>query len=202
MANHLSTHSMADSCMCSVDLQPGCPATNHDDCNCRETAEKVISEFSSPANALAAALACITGHTKVNRRSLLTATEGWTTLFMKLEGARSPGYLFGPLRRTLPDSITESIKGAALCSDGSGILFDVPTDNVDRFLKSDFRENGRTLDVSAVNSLPDLKTQENTGYSNGGGRHFSMGRGGRGRGRGGYGRGSRFGGSGGGRRRW
>lgn len=158
-----------------------------------------MADFQTPVDALAAALACITGHTKVNRRSLLTATEGWTTLFINLTGARAPGYLFGPLRRILPDNVTENVKGASLCTDGSGIIFDVPSDNVDRYLKSDFKENGKILDVSAVTSLPELQTQESN-YSNGGSRSFTMGRGRGSRGRGGGGRGFR--GGGGGRRRW
>ena len=45
-----------------------------------EAAQEWLAECSSPEEALALALAKITGHTDVKARSLLTAHEGFTTL--------------------------------------------------------------------------------------------------------------------------
>lgn len=43
-------------------------------------------------------------------------------------------YIFGILRRFLPQEKVDSVKGLTLTADGNGAVFDVPDEDVDLFL--------------------------------------------------------------------
>ena len=73
----------------------------------RAAAAQFLSEAASPEDALAAALAKITGHTQMRARSLLTAHEGFTTLLFAAAGwaVEKPGYVFSFLRRKMTEEV-------------------------------------------------------------------------------------------------
>ncbi|XP_073125145.1 DEAD-box ATP-dependent RNA helicase 7-like isoform X2 [Henckelia pumila] len=89
----------------------------------------------SPAELLAKALANAAGYTEIKSRSLLTSMENFVTIF--LQSGRpiySPSYVYGILRRFLPEEKVESIKGLSLTVDGKGAVFDVAAKDLDTFI--------------------------------------------------------------------
>ncbi|CAG9461206.1 unnamed protein product [Pedinophyceae sp. YPF-701] len=95
-------------------------------------AERLLSDLSmEPAEVLALALAKITGHTAMKRRSLLTSADEYTTVqFRSKFVMERPGACFGFLRRRLGEEFGEKmcsqIKRMMLTKDGTGAVFDVP----------------------------------------------------------------------------
>ncbi|KAK3022195.1 hypothetical protein RJ639_047017 [Escallonia herrerae] len=152
----------------------------------------------SPVELIAKALARATGYTEVKSRSLLTSMENHVTLHLESERSiYTPSFVFGILKRFLPEEKAQSINGLALTADGKGAVFDVCVEDLDLFLAGQENAAGVSLDVAKT--LPRLQEREQRG-----GRFGSGGRGGFGDRRGG-GRGSfgdrRSGGSFGGRGR-
>ncbi|KAL7108465.1 hypothetical protein ACP275_06G114200 [Erythranthe tilingii] len=156
----------------------------------------------SPTDLLAKALARAVGYTEMKTRSILTSMENHVTLQLECGRAMySPSFVYGVLRRFLPEDKVESIKGLALTADGKGAVFDVATADLDTFLAG--KNNAAGVELQVVKTLPSLQEREpqqrgrfgNGGY---GGRHgsgFSQNRRGGG--------GGRFGGRGGrGGNRW
>mmetsp|Transcript_31634 Transcript_31634/g.78297 ORF Transcript_31634/g.78297 Transcript_31634/m.78297 type:complete len:679 (-) Transcript_31634:409-2445(-) len=146
--------------------------------------------------AVAAALAVATGTTVMPQtRSLLSNSDGYVTLHAAMnKDVPNTGYVWGALRRVLPEGTTEgtdNVRGMQLTNDGMGAVFDV---------KEDFLHNLKAvLDKddwlkACDDQLPPLKEKEFEP------RAFGGGRGGGGRGdRGGYGGGGGRGGGCGGR---
>ena len=79
---------------------------------------------------LAKALAKASGYTEIKRRSLLITLENHVTVLLE---AGKPictlSFVYGVLRRFLPEDKVESIKNLALTADGNGAMFDVATEN-------------------------------------------------------------------------
>ncbi|GLI62640.1 hypothetical protein VaNZ11_005306 [Volvox africanus] len=169
----------------------------------REAAHRYLEEQAGdgrdPAEALARALAKITGYKEMKARSLLTAHDDCTTLLFISEDhtIESPGSVWGHLRKTcrLDESALDQVKRMTVTADSKGAVFDVPSELAQTFL--DAAEGKRGISVTLPSSLPELKPRpEQTngngygGYGNGYGNGFSAGRsgyGGRGGGRGGGG---------------
>lgn len=65
----------------------------------RDAAQQFLAESESPEEALAVALAKITGYSQMRARSLLTADDGYTTLLFTAQWeVQKPGYVFTFLR--------------------------------------------------------------------------------------------------------
>ena len=61
-------------------------------------------------------------------RSLLTAHEDFTTLlFDNGFEIQRPGFVFGFLKRLLPEETVEEVKRMSLTQDGTRAVFDVPS---------------------------------------------------------------------------
>ncbi|XP_073038154.1 DEAD-box ATP-dependent RNA helicase 7-like [Primulina eburnea] len=169
----------------------------------KATAEELLNSSDlSPAELLAKALAKAAGYTVIKSRSLLTSMENFVTVFLQSSGRPiySPSYVYGILRRFLPEEKVESIKGLSITADGKGAVFDVAAEDLDMFIAG--QENAAGVNLEVVKSLPSLQQREPAtrgGRFGGGGRggfpdrqngRFSGGRGGKGgfsdrRGRGG-----------------
>lgn len=178
----------------------------------REAAGKFLeTSGKSPEDALAAALAKITGYNELKERSLLTATDDYLTLqFENGKEFERAGYVFGFIRKRMDESKVNEIKRMALTKDGSGAVFDVPAHLKQEFLDNCGGEEGVPR-LFEPTGLPDLKERppmdnrgggggwsQGSGSWNGGrGGYGNGGRGGYGNGNGGRGRGG-FGGRGGG----
>ncbi|WIA11486.1 hypothetical protein OEZ85_011599 [Tetradesmus obliquus] len=178
----------------------------------KATAEAWLAEVGDPTEALALALAKITGNTGMKARSLLTAHDDVTTLHFKAEWeVQKPGYVFSFLRRRLPEPLVEEVRRMTLTKDGMGAVFDVPSQHVSEFIKKcagkgedDGEDEGRPAGqnpptLTVPTSLPELKDREQFGTQGGfGGGYGGYGGGGYGGGGGGFGgRGGNRGGFGG-----
>ena len=93
-----------------------------------EAACTLIAQFGDPAEALAAALAYISGYSERPRsRSLLGSSEGYVTWeFHSGKEVPAPGYVFGALLRTFSQELTKDVRGMRLFADKKGACFDVP----------------------------------------------------------------------------
>lgn len=112
--------------------------------------------------AVSLALAYISGTTeKIKKRSLLTGQEHFVTYDLKTdEEFRGISYVWGILRRLLPQNITDAIKGMRMYNDKKGAVFDVPEEMADTVIElfnneKDSRRN-MTYSVEIAKELPDL----------------------------------------------
>jgi hypothetical protein len=97
-------------------------------------------------------------------RSLLTGTEKMTTIELafnvpvRADQAEDQAWTF--LRSCVPPKNTEMIKGMRIKRDGSGVVFDVWEDKVERFLYGPeyIRERDGKIDFDIMKcaALPDL----------------------------------------------
>eukprot|EP00889_Picochlorum_renovo_P007595 jgi/Picre1/34625/NNA_002093.t1 len=138
----------------------------------RGAAAKFLENADSPEDALAAALAKITGHKDMKERSLLTAHDDCVTLqFQNHFAFDKAGFVFGFLRRRIEDeNKVNEVKRMTLTEDGMGAVFDVPTHLKEEFLEKCGGEEG-TSRLIEPSSLPQLKARpmESSGYGGRGG---------------------------------
>jgi ATP-dependent RNA helicase DDX21 len=181
----------------------------------QDAAAKLIEEMGA-TEALSAALACLTGHTKELRsRSLLSNSDDFVTCAFKADQPiMSTGYIWTALKKVLPFEVTEDIRGMQLTADDMGAVFDVPQKHMKAHMLKAVEQNPF---LHVCTELPELKQPQGFSMGSGGGfgggggggfggrgRSFGGGRGGRGggfggRGGNGFGRGGGgFGGRGGG----
>ncbi|PSS33128.1 DEAD-box ATP-dependent RNA helicase [Actinidia chinensis var. chinensis] len=158
----------------------------------KSAAEELLNASGlSPVELLAKALAKTAGYTEIKSRSLLSSMENHVTVL--LESGRpmyTLSFVYGVLRRFLPEEKVESVKGIGLTADGKGAVFDVPAEDLDMFLAGQENAAGVSLDV--VKELPRLQERDQSrggrfgrggrgGFADrrsGGGGRFSGGRGG------------------------
>lgn len=109
-------------------------------------------------------------------------------------------FVYGMLRRSLPEDKVELIEGLTLTADKTGAVFDVAQSDLDLFIAAGQKSAG-SMSLEVVKELPKLQEREplpqrRYGRNAGGGNRFGGGGGNRfggggGRGRGG-GRGQRY----------
>uniref|UniRef100_A0A3P8SCK4 RNA helicase n=1 Tax=Amphiprion percula TaxID=161767 RepID=A0A3P8SCK4_AMPPE len=166
----------------------------------RESAEKLI-EARGAVDALAAALAHISGATSLEQRSLLNSDAGFTTMQLVCsQEMHGLGYAWKSIREQLGEEIENHIHRMTFLKGKTGVCFDVPADKVKEF--QDNWKDGRRWQLTVATELPELEEKQ---FSNRGDRGFGNRgdrggfRGGRGRsfrGNGGRGNGFRSGGYG------
>ncbi|OUZ99493.1 Helicase [Macleaya cordata] len=168
----------------------------------QSAAEELMSSSGlSAVDLLAKALAKASGYTEIKSRSLLSSMENYVTVLLEAgKPIYSPSFVFGVLRRFLPENQVEAVKGLTLTADGKGAVFDVPSGDLDAYLAG--QENAANVSIEVLKELPRLQEREQQqsrgrfgggggGGGRFGGRRFSGGGGGRG---GGWGGGQRNGG--------
>ncbi|XP_062864324.1 nucleolar RNA helicase 2 isoform X2 [Trichomycterus rosablanca] len=160
----------------------------------RKAAESLIEERGA-VEALAAALAHISGATSLEQRSLLNSDSGYTTFVLNCSmEMHNIGYAWRGLKEQLGEEIDNQIKGMTFLKGKKGVCFDVPADKVKEI--QDKWQDSRRWQLAIATELPEL--EESMQRSSGG--KFG-GRGGRPGGRGGFrsgfrGNNSQFGGRG------
>ncbi|KAE9218546.1 ATP-dependent RNA helicase [Phytophthora fragariae] len=163
----------------------------------QEKASELLEQM-EPEKCLAAALACITGHTKPPRRtSLMSGVPDYVTvLFTSSNFIRAKGYVWNAVNRDIPENFANDIKQLTLTEDSMGACFDLPIGGLELVEKL-IEEGSMNCPYSIPKTLPKLQQsafqmrQQSFGGGRGGrgaGRGFGGGRGGRGRGGGGRGR--------------
>jgi ATP-dependent RNA helicase DDX21 len=166
----------------------------------KAAAEELLSTSGlSATDLLAKALAKAVGYTDIKSRSLLSSMDNHVTVLLEAGNPiYSLSFVFGVLKRFLPEDKLASVKGMQLTADGTGAVFDVQSEDLDAFLTG--QENAGGVSIEVVKTLPRLQeAAQSNGRFSGGGRGGYSGRGGGGRfsGRGGGRGGSRFGSGGG-----
>lgn len=157
----------------------------------RASAEKLIEERGA-VDALAAALAHISGATSLEQRSLLNSDAGFSTMQLVCsQEMHNLGYAWRTIKEQLGEQIENHIHRMTFLKGRAGVCFDVPADKVKEIQEA--WQDGRRWQLTVATELPELEEKQ---FSNRGDRGFGSGnRGDRGGFRGGRGRG--FGGSGG-----
>ncbi|KAK6926332.1 DEAD/DEAH box helicase domain [Dillenia turbinata] len=149
----------------------------------------------SAVELLAKALAKASGYSEIKSRSLLTGMEKYVTVLLEVgRPIYSPGSVFGTLRRFLPEDKVNALTGLSITADGSGAVFDVPSEDLDEYLAG--QENAANVSLEVVKKLPPLREREQSRgprFGSGGGFGDRRGGGFGGRSSGGRG-GGRFGG--------
>jgi len=162
-----------------------------------------LIESSSAEEALAAALAVISGYDKPQQqRSLLSSQVGYITVEIKSQKAiYSPSYIINMLSRYIQPNQVSQIKEIRLCEGGA--VVDMPVAVAESLVENQDSYDMQGMTFEICKELPELKEREERrssfgnegGYGSRGGYGGGYGGGGRGGGRG-YG-GGRGGGGGG-----
>ncbi|CAK6979882.1 nucleolar RNA helicase 2 [Scomber scombrus] len=170
----------------------------------RQSAEKLIEERGA-VDALAAALAHISGATSLEQRSLLNSDAGYTTVQLVCsQELNNLGYAWRTIKEQLGEEMENQIHRMTFLKGKTGVCFDVPADKIKEIQET--WQDGRRWQLTVATELPELEEKQNgnRGDRGFGGGHRGGGggfRGGRGRSFGGYGgrgNGFRSGGGGGG----
>ncbi|KAG8001483.1 Nucleolar RNA helicase 2 [Nibea albiflora] len=158
----------------------------------RASAEKLIEERGA-VDALAAALAHISGATSLEQRSLLNSDAGYTTMQLVCsQEMHNMGYAWKTIKEQLGEQFENHIQRMTFLKGKTGVCFDVPADKVKEVQEN--WKDGRRWQLTVATELPELEEKQ---FTNRGDRGFGGGnRGDRG---GGFrgGRGRNFGGNGG-----
>ncbi|KAL6466372.1 hypothetical protein MHYP_G00241760 [Metynnis hypsauchen] len=145
----------------------------------RSAAEKLIDER-GPVEALAAALAHISGATSLEQRSLLNSDAGCTTLVLNCsQEMHNIGYAWRGIKEQLGEEMDDQIKRMTFLKGRTGVCFDVPADKVKEI--QDKWQDGRRWQLTIATELPELEENPHNRSDWGSGRF-----GGRGGGRGGF----------------
>ncbi|XP_068442532.1 nucleolar RNA helicase 2 [Clinocottus analis] len=149
----------------------------------RASAEKLIEERGA-VDALAAALAHISGATNLAERSLLNSDTGFTTVQLVCsQEMHNLGYAWKSIKEQLGEEFENHIQRMTFIKGKMGVCFDVPADKVKEV--QDAWKDGRRWQLTIATELPELEEKQ---FSDRGGRGGGGGfRGGRGRGFGGGG---------------
>jgi len=152
-----------------------------------------LIESSSAEEALAAALAVISGYSQPQQqRSLMSSLVGHTTVLINSEQKiYSPSYVVNMLSRYIQENKISQIRDIRICE--SGAVVDMPTDVAEQLVDNQDSFDLQGLSFEICKELPELEERQERGR---GGRGGYGGRGG-GRG-GGYGGGRNGGGRDGG----
>ncbi|TYH98275.1 hypothetical protein ES332_A12G298900v1 [Gossypium tomentosum] len=162
-----------------------------------EVSDSVIPAFKSIAqelletsglsaeDLLAKALAKAAGYSEIKSRSLLTSMENHVTLLLEAgKPIYTLSFVFGVLKRSLPEEKVQSVQGLTLTADGMGAVFDVAEDDVGTFLAG--AENANNVRLETLKKkLPRLQERDQSrgrfgGAGGGGGRGDRSGGGGSG----------------------
>ncbi|XVF53997.1 hypothetical protein PTKIN_Ptkin05aG0146100 [Pterospermum kingtungense] len=145
----------------------------------------------SAEDILAKALAKAAGYSEIKSRSLLTSMENHVSLLLEAgKPIYTNSFVFGVLKRFLPEEKVQSVQGLTLTADGKGAVFDVAEEDVETFLAGAANAANVSLEV-LKKELPRLQERDQSrgrlgggqggfGDRNGGGVRFSGGRGSRG----------------------
>ncbi|XP_071419203.1 nucleolar RNA helicase 2-like [Pithys albifrons albifrons] len=152
----------------------------------RESAQLLIKE-KGPVNALAAALAHISGATSIEQRSLLNSDAGFVTMILRCsEEINNMSYAWRRLREVLGDDVDRKVNRMCFLKGKMGVCFDVPA--ADQKEIEARWEDSKHWRLCVATELPELVESVRGGGGGGGGgngRSSSSSRNGR---RGGSGR--------------
>ncbi len=160
----------------------------------KSVAEKVVKKNKNdPVAPLAAAIAIMSGATKVVTKSVLTQREGFTTYMLTKydDEIRGKSFAFVIVKRILGEEEGDAaVSHLTFTQDRKSLVFDIPS-SYDELIQEKWY-NTKSLEMKPVvdEALPPLEeNSRGAGGGGGGGGRGGFGRGGGGGGRGGFGRG-------------
>ncbi|XP_077376120.1 nucleolar RNA helicase 2 [Festucalex cinctus] len=145
----------------------------------RVSAEKLIEERGA-VDALAAALAHISGATSLEQRSLLTSDVGFTTMQLVCSQEMfNMGLAWKSIKEQLGENVENHIHRMTFIKGKMGVCFDVPVGKVKEFQEG-FKD-GRRWQLTVATELPELEQKPHNDRGERGGDRGGRFRGGRGR---------------------
>ncbi|XP_068807005.1 nucleolar RNA helicase 2 isoform X1 [Struthio camelus] len=143
----------------------------------KESARWLIQE-KGPVNALAAALAHISGATSIEQRSLLNSDAGFVTMILRCsEEINNMSYAWRRLRDQLGDDIDRKVNRMCFIKGRMGVCFDIPA--ADQKEIEGRWEDSKQWRLCVATELPELLETQRGGGGGGGSRSFSSSRNGR-----------------------
>ncbi|NXT30074.1 DDX21 helicase, partial [Syrrhaptes paradoxus] len=144
----------------------------------KESAQFLIRE-KGPVNALAAALAHISGATSIEQRSLLNSDVGFVTMILHCsEEINNMSYAWRRLRELLGDSVDRKVNRMCFLKGKMGVCFDIPAAD-QKEIEAKW-EDSKQWRLCVATELPELVESERGGRGDGrNGRSFSSSRNGR-----------------------
>lgn len=121
----------------------------------KQTAEKLIEEKGA-VEALAAALAHISGATSVDQRSLINSSAGFVTIILQCSiEMPNISYAWKELKEQLGEDIDSKVKGMVFLKGKQGVCFDVPTAAVTEIQEK--WHDSRRWQLSVATEQPELE---------------------------------------------
>ncbi|XP_016348785.1 nucleolar RNA helicase 2-like [Sinocyclocheilus anshuiensis] len=121
----------------------------------REAAQELIKQRGA-VEALAAALAHISGATSLEQRSLINSDTGFTTMMMSCsQEMHNIGYAWRGLKEQLGEEVDEHIKRMTFLKGKKGVCFDVPANKAKEM--QDRWQDGRRWQLSVATELPEME---------------------------------------------
>uniref|UniRef100_A0A672PQ09 RNA helicase n=1 Tax=Sinocyclocheilus grahami TaxID=75366 RepID=A0A672PQ09_SINGR len=121
----------------------------------REAAQELIEQRGA-VEALAAALAHISGATSLEQRSLINSDTGFTTMMMSCsQEMHNIGYAWRGLKEQLGEEVDEHIKRMIFLKGKKGVCFDVPASKAKEM--QDRWQDGRRWQLSVATELPEME---------------------------------------------
>ncbi|XP_010712814.1 nucleolar RNA helicase 2 [Meleagris gallopavo] len=123
----------------------------------RQSARELIEEKGA-VDALAAALAHISGASSIQQRSLLNSTAGFVTMVLKCSiEMRSMSYAWRGLKEQLGEEIDGKISAMRFLKGKMGVCFDIPVDELSH-IQEQWRDT-RRWQLAVAKELPELEEQ-------------------------------------------
>lgn len=139
----------------------------------RTAAENLIEERGA-LDALAAALAHISGAKSIEQRSLLNSDAGYTTMVLACSTEmHNIGYAWRGLKEQLGETVDSKVKGMRFLKGKMGVCFDVPQDSLETLQGS--WQDSRRWNLTVATELPELENDRRDGGSDFRKRSFNRG---------------------------
>uniref|UniRef100_J3SD19 RNA helicase n=1 Tax=Crotalus adamanteus TaxID=8729 RepID=J3SD19_CROAD len=127
----------------------------------RQSAEQLIEEKGA-VEALAAALAHISGATSIEQRSLLNSDVGYVTMILQCSvEMHATGYAWRGLKEQLGEDIDNKISRMCFLKGKMGVCFDIPKAELNKIKET--WQNTRRWELSVATELPDLENSPREG---------------------------------------
>uniref|UniRef100_A0A8D0L3Q5 RNA helicase n=1 Tax=Sphenodon punctatus TaxID=8508 RepID=A0A8D0L3Q5_SPHPU len=119
------------------------------------TAQRLVEEKGA-VEALAAALAHISGATAIEQRSLLDSSVGYTTMILQTSvEMRHISYAWQGLKEQLGENIDKKVRRIRFLKGRMGVCFDIPASDLSKIQKR--WQNTGSWHLSVATELPDLE---------------------------------------------
>ncbi|XP_015672151.2 nucleolar RNA helicase 2 [Protobothrops mucrosquamatus] len=130
----------------------------------RQSAEQLIEEKGA-VEALAAALAHISGATSIEQRSLLNSDVGYVTMILQCSvEMHATGYAWRGLKEQLGEDIDNKISRMCFLKGKMGVCFDIPKTELNK-IKETWQDT-RRWELSVATELPELENSPRDGGRN------------------------------------